>query len=96
MEPLATASLGQVHAAELTLFVSVRDRAGNPGSVQKVPFHLAIPSDKVSEALEQSAHYPLPVILRAGDQQVAVGVRDDASAVISTVRVDVGRYSASL
>ena len=87
---------GEVHAAELTLFVSVRDRAGNPGSVQKVPFHLQIPNGKVTEALEQSAHYPLPVILRAGDQQVAVGVRDDASAVISTVRVDVGQYSASL
>lgn len=86
---------GDARAARLTLFVSVKDRAGNPGAVQKVPFHLRIPEDKVEEAVTKSAHYPLPVVLRSGDRQVAVSVRDEPSAVVSTVRLEVSQYSAS-
>ena len=84
------------HAISLTLYVSTKDAAGNPGSVQRIPFHLDIPNDKVEDAKGQSAHYSLPVILRKGDQHVAVGVRDDLSGAFSVVRIDVSQFTQTL
>lgn len=81
---------GDVHAASVTIYVSVKDAGGDPGPVQKVPFHLNIPADKVEEALGERAHYELPLIVRPGDRQVAIVVRDDPSGVLSAVRLDLG------
>ncbi len=86
---------GETHVASLAIFVSVKDKDGNPGKVQKIPFHLNIPNDKVEEAKANSAHYPLPVALRPGDQQVAISVRDDINGSLSTIRVDVSKFSQS-
>ena len=86
---------GETHNASVAIFVSVKDKDGNPGKVQKIPFHLNIPADKVEEAKGESAHYPLPVVLRSGDRQVAVSVRDDINGSLSTVRVDVEAFSQS-
>lgn len=82
-----------VHAGSLTFYVSVRDEDGNPGKVQKVPFHLNIPEDKLEEAKANAAHYPLPVVLRKGDRQVAIGIRDNVSGLFSAVRLDVSELS---
>lgn len=87
---------GETHAISLTLYVSIKDARGNPGPVQKIPFHLDIPSDKLEQAKEQSAHYPLPLVLRPGDRQVAIGVRDEYGGVFSALRVDVERFSQNL
>jgi VWFA-related protein len=76
------------HALAVTLYVATKDAAGNPGKVQKVPFHLDIPDDKVDDARGEAAHHVLPLIVRAGDQQVAIVVRDDPSGVLSAVRLD--------
>jgi VWFA-related protein len=77
------------HTLRLSLFVSVKDKAGEARPVQKVPFHLTIPSEVLQDALKNSARYTLPVILRPGDQQVALGIRDDIALQESTVRVEV-------
>ncbi|MEM8994774.1 MAG: VWA domain-containing protein [Acidobacteriota bacterium] len=87
---------GETHAVSVTLFVSIRDKDGNPGPVQRVPFHLNIPGDKVEEAKTRSAHYSLPIVLRPGDRQVAIGVRDDVSGRLSVLRLDVARFSQAL
>jgi VWFA-related protein len=79
-----------VHAASVTIYVSVKNAGGDPGPVQKVPFHLNIPADKVAEARGERAHYALPLIVRPGDRQVAIVVRDDPSGVLSAVRLDLG------
>lgn len=86
---------GETHDASVSIFVSVKDQDGNPGKVQSVPFHLNIPADKVEEAKQNSAHYPLPVVLRPGDREVAVSVQDDINGSLSTVRVDVSELSRS-
>ncbi len=86
---------GETHAASVAIFVCVKDKEGNPGKVQKIPFHLNIPNDKVEEAKANSAHYPLPVVLRPGDQQVAISVRDDINGSLSTIRIDVSKFSQS-
>lgn len=87
---------GAVHAVSLSIYVSVKDKDGNPRQVQKVPFHLEIPSDKVEEARGEYAHYALPVVLREGDQHVAITVRDDVDRQLSTVRLDVAELSSEL
>ena len=82
-----------VQACSLTLYVSIKDEKGNPGKIQKIPFSLAIPDDKMEEALANSAHYPLPLVLKRGDRQVAIGVRDNLGGQFSAIRLDVAQYS---
>ncbi|MEM7350871.1 MAG: VWA domain-containing protein [Acidobacteriota bacterium] len=84
---------GGAKACSLTIYVSIKNKEGNPGKIQKIPFHLAIPDDKMEEALADSAHYPLPLVLRPGDRQVAIGIRDHVNGLFSAVRLDVAQYS---
>jgi hypothetical protein len=79
--------------ASISIYVVSRDASGNPGPVQKVPFHLAIPDEFMEEALSDSARYSLPFVLRPGDQQVAIGVRDNVSGLFSALRLDVTEHS---
>lgn len=87
---------GESHAASIAIFVSIKDKDGNPGAVQKIPFHLNIPNDKVDDAKANSAHYPLPVILRPGDRQAAISVKDDIDGTLSTVRLELAEFAPSL
>lgn len=84
---------GDVHSGSLSIYVTTMDAEGEASRVQKIPFHLNIPSDKIEAARADSAHYPLPVVLRAGDRQLAIGIRDDINGVFSAVRVDVSELS---
>jgi len=89
--PLARVGLvpdGDSYRASLALYVSVKDAAGDARPVQRLPFHLAIPAERLTEATADTAHTLLPLILRPGDQQVAVGVRDELGTVTSTVRLE--------
>jgi hypothetical protein len=89
VENLAFLPQEGTHAASVAIYVSTKGEDGDTTQVQKIPFNLAIPDDKLDEASRDAAHYPLPVVLRAGDQQVAIGVRDNVSGQFSAVRVDV-------
>ena len=84
------------HAASLTIYVSTKDANGDASRVQKIPFNLAIPDDVIEEAKADSARYDLPLVLRRGDQQVAIGIRDNISGEFSAVRVDIARFSREL
>lgn len=87
---------GDVHAASVSIYVSVKGEDGNPGPVQRVPFHLNIPADKVAEARQHPAHYVLPLVIRPGDRQAAVLVRDDPSGTMSALRLDLGQSSLGI
>lgn len=76
-----------LHTGQLTLFVSIQGAEGDARPVQKIPFHAAIPADKLEEAQGRALSYTLPLVLQPGDRQVAVGVRDDVAGVVSTVRL---------
>lgn len=80
---------GETEAASLSIYISVKGADGNASKVQKLPFHLAIPSEMMERARSDSARYDLPLVLRPGDQQVAIGVRDNVSGEFSAVRLDV-------
>lgn len=86
---------GSTHAAQLSFFVSVKGAGGDPRPVQKIPFHLPIPADKVEEARGQDASYPLELVIRPGDLQAVVGVRDDFASQESAVRLDLDRVSGA-
>lgn len=87
---------GEPWATDLMLFVTVKDKTGMPRPVQKIPFHLQIPAEAVEEIAEETAHYALPTVLRAGDQQVAVTLRDQAAGVNATARLDVTKLAPPL
>jgi len=80
---------GDQHTAQLTFFVTVKNQKGDLRPVQKVPFKLRIPSDKMEEARGRTADYELPVTLSAGDQQIAISVRDDIGGIRSTLRLEI-------
>ncbi len=83
-----------VHAAQLSLFVTIKDKKGDARPVQKIPFNLRIPDEFVEQARADSAKYTLPVVLRPGDQQIAIGVRDDVGATSSTLRIEINPRQA--
>jgi len=89
IERLGFLPQGEEQTGSLTIYVATRDADGNPGKVQKIPFHLNLPEEVMAEAMKDSARYPLPVILRPGDQHVAIGVRDNVNGVFSAIRLDV-------
>jgi VWFA-related protein len=84
------------HAGSLSIYVSTKDKEGSTTQVQKIPFNLAIPDAVIERARGDSARYELPLILRPGDLQVAVGIRDNISGRFSAVRLDVFQYSSRL
>ncbi len=89
--PLANVLLvprGDIFAAQLSIFVTTRDQRGQARQVQKLPFNAAIPADKVEAARGQAARYTLPLVVRSGDQQLAIGVRDELAASESYVRLE--------
>ncbi|MEE8367406.1 MAG: VWA domain-containing protein, partial [Thermoanaerobaculia bacterium] len=84
---------GDNQAASLTFYVSIKNEDGDAGRVQKIPFHVAIPEAHMEAALADSVHYPLPLVLRPGDQQAAIGIRDNVNGTFSAVRIDVSEFS---
>lgn len=79
---------GDQHSAQLSFFVTVKDARGNLRPVQKIPFTLRIPADQFDEAQSRTADYELPVVLQAGDQRVAIAVRDEIGGIGSTLRLE--------
>ena len=91
--PLANLLLvprGDVSTTQLSFFVTTRDRHGQARRIQKLPFNASIPVDKLEEALKHSVRYALPMVVRPGDRQIALGVRDDFGRAASYVRLDLG------
>ena len=83
------------HQGSLAIYVTAQHADGSTSRVQKIPFHLAIPEEKMSEARGESAHYPLPMIVRPDDRYLAVGVRDDVQGTFSAVRLDLSGLRTS-
>ena len=79
--------------AKVRLFVSAIDSNGSTSDVQQVPIPISIPKDKVAEAVNKQYVYTVTLLMRGGDQRVAVGVRDDIAAQASFMSrgVRVGR-----
>lgn len=80
---------GERHEGRLSFFVVTQDDDGNTSGVQKIPLTLRIPNDQVLAAVGKEAARDFLLQMRPGEQKLAVGVRDDVAATISTVNLNV-------
>jgi len=93
LEGLVLLPKGEVAGAQLTLFVSTWGADGDLRPIQKIPFHLAIPNDKLEGLSGESAAYELPLVVRDGDLRAAITVRDDNGVNESVLTVDLARHA---
>lgn len=90
IEKLSFLPRGEAQVAAVNIYVSTKDAKGDATRVQKIPFHLPpVPNEVMEKLASEAATYPLPVVLRPGDTQVAIGVRDNVSGAFSAIRLDV-------
>ena len=84
---------GENHEGKLRLFVAAMDSEGGDAPPQEMPLQIRIPSSQMDSVRGQNKAwtYRTKLLMRAGDQRVAVAVRDELggeSSVISrSVRV---------
>lgn len=69
--------------AKVRIFVAAIDGDGNTSEVQQSAVPISVPKEKVAEAVGKYYVYTLSLLMRGGDQRIAVGVRDDIAAQAS-------------
>lgn len=86
-----------VYEGNLRVLVATRSADGRASAVRQVPVPIRIPHKEVLAALGQVYVYTLTLRLPAGEQKVAVGVRDELSANTSYLgrSVTVGAAAAA-
>jgi hypothetical protein len=77
------------HVARLSIVIAVRDIDGRLSDPQRVEVPISIPNEKLLEAMGQEVGHGLNIAMRKGDSKLAVGVRDELSAVESTLNLNV-------
>lgn len=79
--------------AKVRLFIAAMDSSGGTSDVQQAPVPISIPKAEVAMAQGKQYVYSVTLLMRGGEQRVAVGVRDDVAAQASFVSrsVIVGR-----
>jgi VWFA-related protein len=81
----------QTQEARLRLYIAAMDDKGGVSDIQQVQLPISIPSADVAAAMGKHYAYSVNLLMRRGDQKVAVGVRDDvageSSFVARTLRV---------
>jgi hypothetical protein len=79
------------HEARVRLYIAAMDDEGGTSDVQQVQLPISIPAAEVATAVGKHYAYSVSLLMRRGDQKVAVGVRDDvageSSFVSRTLRV---------
>src|SRR6185295_15247997 len=83
----------QTEEAKVRLFIAAMDSGGGTSDVQQAPVPISIPKAEVATAQGKQFVYSVTLLMRSGEQRVAVGVRDDVGAQASFVSrgVIVGR-----
>lgn len=76
-----------MHQAQVSMFVAALDEKGRTSPVIKHLCPIRIPNTEVLTALGRSATCGVQLMMRGGDQTVAVSLRDELAAVESTARL---------
>jgi VWFA-related protein len=71
--------------ARLRLYIGASDPDGHTSDVQQVPLSIAIPEAEVAAASQKFYTYTVSLLMRGGEQKVAVGARDDLAGQDSYV-----------
>ncbi len=77
------------HRGSVTVFIVARDSGGGLSEPTKIIVPIEIKNADLLTTVTQVATYRTRLLVRAGEQVVAVGVRDDVGGRDATVRVDV-------
>jgi VWFA-related protein len=83
---LALLPQGDRHLARLRVSLAVADGEGNLSPVEVTPVPIEIPAGDLERARAQYYVYEAELMVRPGDQLIAVGVRDDLAGESSFVR----------
>jgi VWFA-related protein len=75
----------QGSSAKVRLFIGAIDPDGRTSEVQQVPVPINVPAAEVSKLGGKHFLYTLSLLMRSGDQKVAIGMRDDVGALESYV-----------
>jgi VWFA-related protein len=73
----------QTDDARVRLFIAALDSAGGTSDVQQAPVPISIPKKDVEAAQKKQYVYTVTLLMRAGEQRVSVGIRDDVGAQAS-------------
>jgi VWFA-related protein len=76
---------GGNHEARVRLYIAASDPDGNTSDVQQVPLPISVPEAQVAEAVKKNYTYSVNLLMRGGEQKVAVGMRDDLAGQDSYV-----------
>lgn len=71
--------------AAARVFVAAQDSEGGVSEVQQAAVPIRVPSDQVATIGQKYYTYSLSLLMRAGEQKVAVGLRDDIANTTSFV-----------
>jgi hypothetical protein len=71
---------GDVYEANARLFLAAMDDRGWVSEVQETELPVQVPKDEIDETLKTDLVYTVSILLRSGEQKVAVGVRDEIAA----------------
>ncbi|HKI00506.1 MAG TPA: VWA domain-containing protein [Thermoanaerobaculia bacterium] len=79
--------------AKVRLFIAAMDADGGTSDVQQTPVPISVAKADVTTAASKHFVYEVTLLMRKGEQRVAVGVRDDVAAQASFVSrgVKIGR-----
>jgi hypothetical protein len=69
--------------ARVRLFIAAMDSDGGTSEVQQTPVPISVPKAEVAVAQKKYFVYTVSLLMRGGQQRVAVGVRDDVGALAS-------------
>jgi VWFA-related protein len=69
--------------ARVRLFIAAMDADGGTSEVQQAPVPISVPKAEVAAAQKKYYVYTVTLLMRGGQQRVAVGVRDDVGALAS-------------
>ncbi|HVT61693.1 MAG TPA: VWA domain-containing protein [Thermoanaerobaculia bacterium] len=85
---------GKTSEARVRLFIGAMDPDGGTSEVSQVPVPISVPEAEVPKIGAKHFVYTMSLLMRGGDQKVAVGMRDDVAAQESYVTgvLRVGRY----
>jgi VWFA-related protein len=73
------------HEARVRLYIAAMDEKGGISDVQQVQLPISIPAADLAAAVGKHYAYSVNLLMRRGDQKVAVGVRDDVAGQSSFV-----------
>lgn len=71
---------GDAYEASAQIFLAAMDDRGWISEVQQADLPVRVPQDRIDESLEEDYVYTVQLLLRSGEQKVAVGLRDQIAA----------------